>query len=56
MEWEWVALYKLGRLAFLAGTLVGIGRWLYADCRRERLEAPAFRMLSEDDLPADARR
>jgi hypothetical protein len=56
MEWDWVALYKLGRLAFLAGTLVGIGRWLYADCRRERLEAPAVRMLSDDDLAEGVRR
>jgi hypothetical protein len=53
---EWVGLYKLVRLAFLAGTLVGVARWLYAESRRERLEAPAFRMLSDDDLPVEARR
>jgi hypothetical protein len=56
MEWEWIALYKLGRLAFLAGTLAGIARWLFAEARRERLEAPALRMLCDDDLPADVRR
>jgi hypothetical protein len=52
---DWVALYKLARLAFLAGTLVGIGRWLFAESRRERLEAPAQRMLLDDDLPPEER-
>jgi hypothetical protein len=50
---EWVGLYKLFRLAFLAGTLVAIARWLYAESRRERLEAPAQRMLLDDDLPTE---
>lgn len=50
---EWIGLYKLARLAFLAVTLVAIGRWLFAESRRERLEAPAQRMLLDDDLPAE---
>jgi cbb3-type cytochrome oxidase subunit 3 len=45
---EWVALYKLGRLAFLALTLVGLAVWLYRPSQRERFEAPARRMLEED--------
>jgi cbb3-type cytochrome oxidase subunit 3 len=45
---EWVALYKLGRLAFLAFTLAGIAIWLYRPSQRERFEAPARRMLEED--------
>ena len=45
---EWVALYKLGRLAFLAFTLAAIAIWLYRPSQRERLEAPARRMLEED--------
>ena len=45
---EWVALYKLGRLAFLACLLVGIAIWLFRPSRRERLEEPARRMLEED--------
>jgi hypothetical protein len=53
---EWIGLYKLARLALLAGTLVLIARWLYADARRERLEAPALRMLSDDDLAPEVRR
>jgi hypothetical protein len=53
---EWIGLYKLARLALLAGTLVAVARWLYAESRRERLEAPALRMLSDDDLPGEARR
>ena len=46
---EWVALYKLGRLAALALTLVGIALFLYHPRRRERLEAPALRMLEDDE-------
>jgi cbb3-type cytochrome oxidase subunit 3 len=46
---EWVALYKLGRLAFLAVALLGIGLWLYRPSQRERFEAPARRMLEEDE-------
>lgn len=46
---EWAALYKLGRLALLALTLVGIAVFLYDPRRRERLEAPAQRMLEDDE-------
>jgi hypothetical protein len=53
---DWIAFYKLGRLAFLAATLAGIAVWLFAESRRERLEAPARRMLEDDDLPPEARR
>jgi hypothetical protein len=53
---EWVGLYKLARLALLAAVLVGIGLWLFAAHRRERLEAPALRMLEDDDLPWEDRR
>jgi cbb3-type cytochrome oxidase subunit 3 len=52
----WVGLYKLARLAILAGTLLAIALWLYSASRKERLEAPARRMLEDDDLPRDARR
>ncbi len=48
MSEEWVALYKLGRLAFLALVLVGIGVWLFRPGQRARFEAPAHRMLEED--------
>jgi cbb3-type cytochrome oxidase subunit 3 len=44
----WVALYKLGRLAALALVLCGIAVWLFRPSRRDRLEAPARRMLEED--------
>jgi hypothetical protein len=53
---EWIGLYKLARLALLAGALVAIGLWLFAKSRKERLEAPARRMLSDEDLPAEERR
>lgn len=53
---EWVGLYKLARLALLAGVLVAIGLWLFARSRKERLEAPARRMLADDDLPPEDRR
>jgi len=46
---DWVALYKLGRLAFLALALTGIAVYLFTGSRKERLEAPALRMLEEDD-------
>ena len=48
MSDEWVALYKLGRLALLALVLVGIGVWLYRPSQKDRFEAPARRMLEED--------
>ena len=46
---EWVALYKLGRLALLAMTLVGIAIYVAGPARRERLEEPARQMLEEDE-------
>ena len=46
---DWAALYKFGRLAFLALTLLGIAVYLFTGSRKERLEAPARRMLEEDD-------
>jgi hypothetical protein len=53
---EWIGLYKLARLALLAGALVGIGVYLFAASRKERLEAPARRMLADDDLPSEGGR
>ncbi|MDH3521245.1 MAG: cbb3-type cytochrome c oxidase subunit 3 [Myxococcales bacterium] len=47
---DWVALYKFGRLAFLAITLAGIALYLFGASRKERLEAPARRMLEDDEL------
>ena len=48
---DWAAIYKIGRLALLAAILVGITLYLYTGsrARKERLEAPARRMLEEDD-------
>ena len=46
---EWVALYKFGRLALLALTLVGIAIYVASPSRRERLEEPARLMLEEDE-------
>lgn len=46
---DWVWIYKLGREALLFAALVGITVYLYRGKRRERLEAPARRMLEEDD-------
>jgi cbb3-type cytochrome oxidase subunit 3 len=46
---DWAALYKLGRLAFLALALLGIALYLYRGSRRERLEEPARRMLEDDE-------
>ena len=45
---DWVALYKLARLGLLALILGGIAIWAYGAQRRERLEAPARRMLEDD--------
>lgn len=45
---EWVALYKFGRLGFLALALVAIGFYVFGPSRKERLEAPARRMLEEE--------
>jgi cbb3-type cytochrome oxidase subunit 3 len=49
MSIEWIALYKLARLAILAITLIGITVWAFGPSRRERLEEPARRMLEDDD-------
>ncbi len=46
---EWAGIYKFLRLAVLAGALVGIAAWLFWPSRKERLEAPARRMLEEDE-------
>ena len=46
---DWVALYKLARLAVLALALVAIAVHLYRAENRERFEAPARRMLEDDD-------
>ncbi len=45
---DWAGLYKLGRMALLAGALVGIALWLFRAKRKDRLEEPARRMLEED--------
>jgi len=45
---DWAGLYKLARMALLAGALLGIAIWLYQAKRKERLEEPARRMLEED--------
>jgi cbb3-type cytochrome oxidase subunit 3 len=49
MSEEWVAIYKIGRLALLALALVGVTVWVFRRSRKERLEEPARRMLEEDD-------
>ncbi|HEU4428712.1 MAG TPA: cbb3-type cytochrome c oxidase subunit 3 [Myxococcota bacterium] len=46
---EWVWIYKLGREALLFAALAGIALHLYCGKNRERLEAPARRMLEEDE-------
>jgi cbb3-type cytochrome oxidase subunit 3 len=46
---DWVALYKLGRLALLALALLGITVWVFSRSRKERLEEPARRMLEDDE-------
>jgi hypothetical protein len=48
---DWLGVYNLTRLALLACTLVTAARWLLAESRRERLEAPGLRMA----VPADPR-
>jgi len=47
MSDEWVALYKLGRLALLA--LLAIAIWAFSRKRKERLEEPARRMLEDEE-------
>lgn len=46
---DWAGLYKFARLALLAATLCGIAIWLYRPGQKERLEAPARRMLEDDE-------
>jgi len=46
---DWAALYKLARLGVLALGLAGIALYLFTGSRKERLEAPARRMLEDDD-------
>lgn len=46
---DWIAVYKLARHATLAIVLVGIAIYLYSGNRAERLEAPARRMLEDDE-------
>ena len=45
---DWIALYKFGRLALLALTLLGIALWAFSGKRRAQLELPAQRMLEDD--------
>lgn len=45
---EWAGIYKFARLALLGTTLIGIAIWLYWPSHKERLEAPAKRMLEDD--------
>ena len=49
MSDEWVALYKLGRLALLALALLAIAIWAFSRKRKERLEEPARRMLEDEE-------
>ena len=46
---EWAGIYKFARLALLAISLLAIAIYLFNHKRRDRLEAPALRMLEEDD-------
>jgi hypothetical protein len=46
---DWVWIYKLGREVLMFGAFAGIAAWLYCARNRDRLEAPARRMLEEDD-------
>jgi len=43
---DWIALYKLGRLAFLALALLGVAVYVW---RRPALEDAAKRMLEDDE-------
>jgi len=52
---DFAALYKFGREALIAAAFIGIAIWLFSGSRKERLEAPAQRMLEDDDLPEDMR-
>jgi len=46
---DWVALYKLGRLAVLALALLGIAIYVASPRRRALLEEPARTMLEEEE-------
>jgi cbb3-type cytochrome oxidase subunit 3 len=46
---DWVGIYKFARLAVLALALAGIAFHLYRRKNKERLEAPARRMLEDDE-------
>jgi hypothetical protein len=46
---EWIGLYKLARLGIFAIAIACITAWVFAGKRKERLEAPARRMLEDDD-------
>ncbi len=46
---DWAGVYKLLRLALLAGILAGIAIWLFRPKNKQRFEEPAKRMLEEDD-------
>ena len=46
---DWAALDKFARRAFLALALGGIAIYLFDGSRKERLEAPARRMLEDDE-------
>lgn len=46
---DWVAIYKFGRLAFLAIVLLGIAIYLFTGGRKKRFEEPARRMMEDDD-------
>jgi hypothetical protein len=47
MSEDWIALYKLGRLALLVLALAGIATWAFSRSRKERLEEPARRMMED---------
>jgi len=52
---DWASTYKFAREALIALAFIGIAIWLFSSSRKERLEAPARRMLEDDDLPEDMR-
>ena len=52
---DWTAIYKFARHALFAIAFIGIVVWVYSGSRKERLEAPARRMLEDDDLPEEMR-
>lgn len=46
---DWVGIYKFARLALLALVLGGIAFHLFRRRNKERFEAPARRMLEDDE-------